>query len=99
MGRQASRRVDTFDQPCDGRVDLISHGENCSSANEFFFPTEGGFFLYNREYLIAPASKELNREVEEVTMEGGIVHISFGRGSDSFGEGTKLSGEEEEPMI
>jgi hypothetical protein len=35
-------------QPYNGRVDLISHREKCSSANEFFFPTEGGFFLYNK---------------------------------------------------
>ena len=46
-GRQASRHVDTSSQPCDGCVDLISHREKCSSANEFFFPTEGGFFLCN----------------------------------------------------
>ena len=47
-GRQASRRVDTSGQPCNGSVDLISHRENYLSASEFFFPSEGGFFLCNR---------------------------------------------------
>ena len=48
VGRQASRRVESTSQPWNGNVDLISHREKYVSANEFFCPIEGGFFLCNR---------------------------------------------------
>ena len=45
--------------PLVNHVDLISHRESCSSANEFFCPSEGGFFLYNR----CPLKCEVRRHV------------------------------------
>jgi hypothetical protein len=44
--------------PLVNHVDLISHRENCSSANEFFCPSEGGFFLCNRVGYVTPSYNE-----------------------------------------